>query len=182
MNLSKLLVYLTVLFIFIFQVACSSENEFESLEEWVADRQAQQLPGSEFIEKVATNDAYFAIFRKDSKVVLIQRVLTNESDLGGYSSNLSVDDAEGLNPNVVNPKTEIESFKFYKLHNRIYKEKTISLDINGDYEGKLHISYRWRPIVLDKEAKNSNASDAKVNNSIDPLVIDVETFWINSSI
>jgi len=170
MKLYKLLPYWAALVGVVFIVSCSSENEFDSLEQWVSVRQTQQLPGSELIEKVKTNAGYFAVFRDKQKIVLLQRVVANESVIGGYSSNLSVDDAEGLDPNVIDPKVTIDLSKIYRLAGRIYKEKTISLDINTEYEGKLHISYRWRPIVL---------STGKISS--DPLIIDVETFWINAS-
>ena len=181
MNLHKILEYSPLLFVvFLFLAACSSENEFETLGEWVSLRQ-QQLPDSELIEKVKTENGYFAVFRKKTKVVLIQRIVTDESEIGGYSSNLSVDDSEGINPVVVGAKTNIESFQFYNLDGRIYKEKTISLDIDETYEGKLHISYRWRPIRLEKQAESSVADSTEIGSSaIDPLVIDVETFWISA--
>lgn len=183
MDLYKILEYSPLLFVvFLVLLACSSENEFETLGEWLSLRQGQQLPGSELIEKVKTEDGYFAVFRKGTKVVLIQRVFADESEIGGYSSNLSVDDSEGINPIVVNAKTNIESFRFYNLGGRIYKERTISLDIDEAYEGKLHISYRWRPIILKKQAESSVADRTEIDgNAIDPLVIDVETFWISST-
>ncbi len=182
MNLHKTLKYSFLLFgvvVFLFLTACGSENEFETLGEWVSSRQKQQLPGSELIEKVSTDDGYFAVFRNGTNVVLIQRVLTGESKIGGYSSSLSVDDSDGINSNVVNSKTNIESSQFYNLEGRIYKEKTLSLDIDKAYEGKLHISYRWRPIILKKETESRVAGSSGADSSaIDPLVIDVETFWI----
>ena len=69
----------------------------------------------------------------------------------------------------------------YKQDEQVYKERTISLDINQEYEGKLHIVYRWRPVVLDTDeaAKNANI-DQQIVNVDDPVVFDVETFWIGA--
>jgi len=172
--------------IFLFLVACSSENEFQTLDQWVSLRQGEQLPGSELIEKVKTPDGYFAVFRRGEKVVLIQRILAHETKIGGYSSSLSVDDSDGVNSEVVFDKTNFESSSFYKIGGFLYREKTISLGIDKAFEGKLHISYRWRPIVLGDHASNNTRETAEAietvtKNAIDPLVIDVETFWISSS-
>ncbi len=159
--------------------ACGTDKDIGSLDKWVA---ARQLPDSELIEKIQHDKHYFALFRKGQKIILMQRIAVNESAVGGYSSYLSVDDAEGMNPNVADAKTNIDSSMVYKQDNKIYKERAISLEISQEYEGKLHIVYRWRPVVLDpaEAAKNADIDQPRVNMD-DPVVFDVETFWIGAS-
>lgn len=159
-------------------MACGADQDVSSLDKWVA---ARQLSGSELIEKIQYDKHYFALFRKGQKLILMQRITANESAIGGYSSYLSVDDDEGLNPNVANAKTNIDSSAVYKQDKKIFKERTISLEIDREYEGKLHIVYRWRPIVL---VTDEGGSDAGMNqermNMDDPVVFDVETFWVGA--
>ena len=159
-------------------IACGADKDIGSLDKWVA---ARQLSGSELIEKIQHDKHYFALFRKGQKIILMQRISANESAIGGYSSYLSVDDAEGQNPNIANAKTNIDSSAIYKQDEQIYKERTISLEIDSEYEGKLHIVYRWRPVVLDTDeaAKDAGVDQQRVNVD-DPVVFDVETFWIGA--
>lgn len=157
--------------------ACGEQEDISNLDKWVV---ARQMPGAEFIEKLQYDKHYFVLFRLGQKIILRQRIFTNETAIGGYSSSLSVDDAEGQNPNVVDAKTRIDSTEIFQQDARIYKERSISLEINKEYEGTLHVVYRWRPVRSDEVAEDVN-SEQVLEDMVDPIVFDVETFWIQAS-
>lgn len=162
-----------VLWLILMLGACSV-NTRSGLDLWLASR---QLPGTELIDKVEQEENYFALFRSGEKILLMQRIAVNESIIGGYSSSLGVDDIEGVFTDVVDQKTKIDSAHFYRQDDKQYKERTILLTIKPEYEGKLHIVYRWRPVTLGAIKTDVGADGTRV----DPLVIDVETFWVSSA-